>query len=300
MTCDVCGQPARDEELIQINDRWICASCKPLFLQQLTEGTLPPPAFPLPDEFDERILDYFVLVKLSARLVWRDWAPILGLSLLAAVPVNLFLLAIGVFEGESPISVAQQYWATGLLEVLIAVVASLGIAKVVSERMEGRQIGFGGGLEHALRRWLPGIGTGLLGNLIAGFLLLLLIVPGLIWLGYYSFTSPIVSLRGCAGSTALDYSKALVRGRWWAVVGRIFVLGAIVFVIMVPIQVAVALAPPWPSLSFAAAVLGDLCYIPATVGTTVLFLNLDAMQRRSPDRTRIPDIPALRPSISTW
>jgi hypothetical protein len=282
MNCDACGRSAPEDEMIHFEGRSICAGCKPTFVQQLKEGCLAPVADALPEGFDERMMGFGELMAMSWKLLRRDWWPIAALTLLAAVPINLVLLAIGTEEAESFQDVSREFRIMSLLETVIGVLGSLGIAKVVSERLEGREIGLGGALMHAFRRWLPGIGTGILGNIIAGLLLLLLIVPGLIWMGYYSFSTVVVSLCDSGGKSALDYSKSLVHGRWWAVVGRLLVLGIVALMPMIPIHIGVAFLPPWRAFSFCSDLLTDLCYALLTVGTTVLFLNLDAIQRRLP------------------
>ena len=66
--------------------------------------------------------------------------------------------------------------------------------------------------------------TGLLAMLIVFGLTLLLIVPGVIWVIYYSFFLFVVALRGLSGKPALDYSKAIVKGQWWRVFGYMLVI----------------------------------------------------------------------------
>lgn len=39
--CAGCGRPFPPEDVIKVNQSWICAQCKPLFLQRLREGAVP-------------------------------------------------------------------------------------------------------------------------------------------------------------------------------------------------------------------------------------------------------------------
>jgi hypothetical protein len=282
MNCDVCGRAVQEDEMIYLEARWVCAACKPAFIQQLREGCLLSAAPSLPDGFQERPLGFGELTSLSWALVRLDWLPIGMLTLLVAVPINLAVLVTEPGDEASWREFGRHFRTIQLLEIVIGVLAALGIAKIVSERLEGRSTGLRGALLHAFQRWLPGIWTGLLGLIIAGLLLLALIVPGVIWMGYYSFASAVTSLRDCGGKRALDYSKSLVRGRWWAVVWRLLALSGLAMIPIVAIEVAVAFAPTSAGLSLVTYVLTDLFFAFVSVGATVLFLNLEAIQRRSP------------------
>lgn len=50
---------------------------------------------------------------------------------------------------------------------------------------------------------------------------LLLIIPGIIFAVWYSFTSYVVIFEGVHGLDALRASKSLVVGRWWSIVWRL-------------------------------------------------------------------------------
>ena len=41
-TCAQCGRAAAPDEMIRFGDRWVCASCKPGFVQGLKEGAIAP------------------------------------------------------------------------------------------------------------------------------------------------------------------------------------------------------------------------------------------------------------------
>jgi hypothetical protein len=282
MNCDACGLPVREDEAIQFEGRWICAACKPTFVQQLKEGVLAPVGEPLPDGFEGRTLGMGELIALSWRVVCKDWVAIAGIVLLVAVPINFFLTMMDPGEEPSMHDVGRSFRLQTTLETLVGVLSSLGIAKIVSGRLQGKKVGFLDALLHAVSRWLPAAGTGIIEGFILVFMFLLLIVPGIMWAGYYTFSIPIVSLRACAGKTALDYSKALVKGRWWGVIGRVLGLSLLSMIPVIVIEVGIEVAPKSEVLTYASAVFSDLCFAFTSVGTAVLFLNLDAIHRRDP------------------
>ncbi len=175
-----------------------------------------------------------------------------------------------------------------LLYGLIAIVGSLGVAKIVSGRLEGRPIGLSGAIAHALRRWLPAVWTSFLAGIIVILWALLLIVPGIIWTGYYAFDVSLVSLRDCAGMTALNYCKFLVSGRWWAVAGRCFLLSLVPAVPSYLVQFGMKHITQWPAAIFAAFMVLALFRMFVGWSTTILFLNLDAMWRRAEPSRALP------------
>lgn len=72
--------------------------------------------------------------------------------------------------------------------------------------------------------WWASILVGLV--VIVGFFLL--IIPGIIFAVWYSFTIMVVVLEGLRGNEAMRKSKSYVQGRWLAVAGRIIILGIVV------------------------------------------------------------------------
>lgn len=55
-------------------------------------------------------------------------------------------------------------------------------------------------------------------------LLLLLIIPGLILMIYYTFLYQVIALTDLKWKKALDYSKYIVRGSFWRVTGCMFAI----------------------------------------------------------------------------
>jgi hypothetical protein len=74
--------------------------------------------------------------------------------------------------------------------------------------------------------------TVLMGILLIG-LLLLLIIPGVIAGVYWAFALSVVVFYGKSGFDALNYSKDLVKGRWWTVFSYLLGFLLISFIISV-------------------------------------------------------------------
>lgn len=61
--------------------------------------------------------------------------------------------------------------------------------------------------------------------------LLLLVIPGLVMMIYYSFSLWVFLVEGLRGMKAIKRSKELVKGHWWAVFGRMAAIMLVYFVI---------------------------------------------------------------------
>lgn len=250
-----------------------------MVLQQLREGVLTPIADLSGVLRTERELGFGELLATTWTAFAKDWVTILTLTLLVALPANFILAALEPGEDASLRDVGRYLRTVWNLEMVIGVFAVLGIAYTVSERLEGRAATLGAALTHAARRYFAGLWTGLLASVILGLLTLALIVPGIMWFNYYAFATCVVSLRGVAGLRALGLSKAIVKGRWWNVALKLIGLTVLVIIPSALVAVPLAFAPDSAATTFLGDVVIDLVCSFATVGTIVLFLNLEAVDR---------------------
>lgn len=127
---------------------------------------------------------------------------------------------------------------------------------------------------------------------------LLLIIPGIIFAVWYSFTSYVVIFEGVHGLDALRASKSLVVGRWWPVVWRLaittLVFGflssalsyALAFLIrMLPLPLFIQSASASAFASLASAVIA-----PLSAGA-ILILYQSAKQNPVAQPTSRPSVP---------
>lgn len=93
------------------------------------------------------------------------------------------------------------------------------------------KIGFKESFKRGLHKIWPSLGTNALVGLAVLGGLILLIAPGFIFAIWFAFASYLVVAENLSGKKALSRSKQLVKGSFWAVVGRSLVLGIIMIVI---------------------------------------------------------------------
>lgn len=205
------------------------------------------------------------------RSLFKDAALVF---LIVYFPVNLVL---NLLPAED-LSFAAYLRIVQILEALIGIIATLALARLIEERLQGRPFDFKDALKHGFKRWGHGVGTGLIAGVIILGLLLLLVVPGIVWAVYYTFVVYAVSLRGKEGREALAYSKALVKGRWWRVFGIFLLINLLMILCLAAAGLPVAFLPtgPWTfPLQFLADTVSDVIYALFISMETVFFLNID-------------------------
>ena len=131
---------------------------------------------------------------------------------------GFYLIPVGVSAW-----LADQF-ITDLTSAATDVLAAMGIAIVTEHAILGREIHSYEAGRQAISRALPAAWSYVLAGVIILALLLLLIIPGVIWIIYYSFVPYVVALRGRSGKSALDYSKSVVKGNWWKVLAVVLLL----------------------------------------------------------------------------
>jgi hypothetical protein len=165
-----------------------------------------------------------------------------------------------------------------IITPLLTIIGYVGVIVLAENtvRNDNIELDWRAAISKALTRFGSCAITSLLGGLIIIGLSLLLVIPGIIWMVYYTFILQVVVLRGIRGKAALDYSKSLVIGRWW----KIFWISLVPLLISnVTIFVQNHLSSLLPNaLSIITATGLDIFDIGfTTVFTTILFLNLDSI-----------------------
>lgn len=128
--------------------------------------------------------------------------------------------------------VQAEYWpffATAqLLQVLfILPLTNASVIQAVAKLYLGQSVTAVEAFQHALRRFLPLIGTTILMMMaiFGGFLLL--IIPGILFALWFGLAQHVVIIEELSGQKALSRSKQLVRNH----LGTFLMLGAVMFVI---------------------------------------------------------------------
>ncbi len=118
----------------------------------------------------------------------------------------------------------------GLAMVLLTILINLAILYVVSQK--NSQVDYKQAIRFGAGIYLAGLWVAALTALtvLAGFVLF--IIPGIIFSVWYSFSTFVLVTEQKKGWSALQRSKELVKGKWWAVAGRIGALALVMIIIM--------------------------------------------------------------------
>lgn len=236
----------------------------------------------------EQEMSLLNVVRESGRVCLRHARELL---LLLAVTV---LLLTGLMYKMTPENAAaiqpSMDLSTALLMLIVFVVSGmvwLTVTVRIGAALQGDALCLSAALKKACLKLPALIGSGLLAALIVSLGMLLLLIPGIIYAIYYLFVNYAVIFRDKSGMGALRYSKALVKGRWWRVFGRIVAISmGTALLMMIPatiISVAIAfMMPPGGSLIWLMGLqaismsFNTLASTFSLIAAIVMFLNLDA------------------------
>lgn len=170
-------------------------------------------------------LGYFV----SLTLVTEFLVPIIAVAI-AGLAVVLTMFLYGATRSWLAIIVAGVVaLALFVCAVILKIVLSLAPMIAVDEKSMTS-------IKEAIKRAWPKAADAFLVSLMMGLLIVigfvLLFFPGLYLAVVLAFSLWAVVLDNKSGSDALKQSRDLVRGRWWAVFGRLAALIVIVWIVI--------------------------------------------------------------------
>jgi len=205
-------------------------------------------------------------------LSWNIFRANFYILLLTSIILFLPFFIVSGFEASLPIPILVLL---RFAELTVSAIFSLACYTIITSYLKGKEITISQAIVSNLPNLGKGVWTLILSTLII-IVLSLLIIPGIIWAIYYTFAVYVVAAKGIGGKGALDYSKGLVRGRWWKVLAYILLIGLLIILatIIVSVPLALLLTNEHVYLLFAAmfAMIVATFYSTAAI---VLFINLD-------------------------
>ncbi|MFH1207629.1 MAG: hypothetical protein V1668_03410 [Patescibacteria group bacterium] len=198
------------------------------------------------------------------------------------LPLNIITAFLPGSDATAETFNAASAVGLGISSVLLAlagVLVPVAIAHIVRRHLDRQPIDFKGAIRFSFSRWLPVIGTSLLMLVFLLGLTFLFVIPAIILGVYWAFTTYVVALKGQRGMAALKYSKAVVQGRWWKVIGYLIVFGCITSIIGYLIGLPFASIHS-PIVNVLISTLSDIVFSFTIVATAIFFINLDAVRRQ--------------------
>jgi hypothetical protein len=168
---------------------------------------------------------------------WRHFLP---LALVVYIVLGLISLVLSLALG----------WLGALLGALVGLVGVFwlqgALALAVADVRDGRA---DFSISESLQRVRPQIasllGAGILAGLGIVVGLILLIVPGLVLLTWWSMIVPVIMLEQVAAMDSFGRSRSLVRGNGWNVFGVIVLTVLILLVAVIVIAIVAAILLGW-------------------------------------------------------
>lgn len=210
-----------------------------------------------------------------------NFVKILIIILCVYIPINTIVLLIPIHESlqDDPLRLMQLYGRIyQFFETWVGCIATVGIAAIVEGAIFGTDLLWGDAMRKGFSRWGSAVGTSILAGFILLGLTLLLIVPGIIWTVYYTFWLYVVALRGIGGKTALDYSKNLVVGQWWRILGITIVIAIVDLITGFIVNIPFWFLPDNIIVNVLSNTSMDIVGGLFTVTSIVFFLNTDFLK----------------------
>ncbi len=219
------------------------------------------------------------LTSMGWEVYKHHFRSIVILVLIVALPLDLLLFFIPsqIAQGLSNTALLMIQVVSGMIGVIFSSLSFMAIYRLIESSLQGAPVTWQEAFRHGLSRWGASLETWGTAWLILIGLFLLLVVPGIVWSVYYSFLLMVVSVRGLSGKAALDYSKNLVKGRWWRVFGfqTVFMLFPLTF--SFALKPIIELFAAFPLANLVASLVYAIFFVYTLTMSMLFFLNLESI-----------------------
>ena len=202
---------------------------------------------------------------------WRHLLPLAAVFYLVISAATLVLSVVFGFVGAAVAGVGAivgYFWLAGAL------------TEAVADIRDGRA---DLSLQETFARVWPRVwtllGAGLLGGLGIVLGLLLLIVPGLVLLTWWSLISPVIVLEGKRAIESFGRSRELVRGQGWSVFAVVILAVLISFAIGIVVSISLVWLPEEAASFFGGLINGTLTAPFVALAWTLVFFRLKDLRQ---------------------
>lgn len=212
------------------------------------------------------------------NLYKAHWKHLMGLALVFYLIAGSITLALTILLGAwgalvgAIILLIGIFWLTGAL------------VEAVADIRDGRaDLTLGETFSRVWPRVLPLLGASLLAGLGIAFGLVLLIVPGLLLLTWWSLIAAVVVLEKRGVFESFGRSRALVRGNGWSVFGVLVITYLLTSVVSGVIRALFTAAPDYIG-QYVANVIGGTVVAPfSSLAITVMYFRLSGAAAPAPE-----------------
>lgn len=180
----------------------------------------------------KKMLKISELFSLSFKIYDNKFWLLMGLVFVPFLPSLLFMLEM--WYGFLNILLAIIYLIVlFFITIFAGILSKIALSLVVKDNLA--EFSIFAMLKKALAYFKSYLWISILGGVLIMIGFMLFIIPGLIFAIYWSMVTWVFLDQGIKGEAALKQSKALVKGYWWAVFGRLAIpLFIFIIIIMIP------------------------------------------------------------------
>ncbi len=228
------------------------------------------------------------ILSLSWKIYTQNIKDIIIIVLVIYVPfliINELIPydSIMINYGENGVKLTNNIYR--LFRNLTRFLGLMAIIQITEGGVLGTKYTYQEALKISYSRWWAMIQTGFLGGFIVLGYMLLLIIPGIIRSIYYSFSMFIVTLRNLSGKAALDYSKTLIEGQWWRVLGYTVLFRAMGLGIGIILGLILLLIPDLVIIDLFVYTIAEIIDVLFIVAIAIFFINIDFTKDKNRDLT---------------
>ena len=114
-------------------------------------------------------------------------------------------------------------------------------------------------------------------TLLLVLLFLLFIIPGIYFAVYWTFVLFVVLDKHLSYKKALDFSKEIVKGRWW----KVFFVALLSYLITILFLIPVLFLPEGLFADIIASIIASVCALYAVHVSLVMYLNLEVVKSKN-------------------
>lgn len=213
--------------------------------------SMPPPPPPIPSSnyntgagnskgrISRKLLTVGELFSATWQLYKQRWLMLLGIfiatGVACVVPPMLVAISMSGMAKGSFSGLVVLIMSFGVAIIAAFMIMCWGLAAAISAAVD-EKLGFNDSFNHAKGCWISLAWVSTLYSFIVGGASLLFLIPGFLTGIWFFACAYLVVGEGTRGMDALLQSKALVDGRFWAVVGRLFLVWLVGMVLgMIPV-----------------------------------------------------------------
>jgi hypothetical protein len=152
--------------------------------------------------------------------------------------------------------------AAGIISAVLSIIASGAYPSVVVEAMRGQRLTIREALGHAYRRFWSLLGAGILVVLIVFVGFIAIIIPGIIFVTWYAYTTPAIMLENKGALAGMSASRAFGRDKKWSTI--------ILLVVFILVYAVIGIIGGILSLGGGGRVIQTLLTIPLSAWTSVV------------------------------